>query len=269
MGRCQQNFYGASMSSQSIEPIIGTTLFANVANAPNPAHVIPAPSATFDFPKPLTEKFRPTRINEFIGLDKIKRILDAFSRRPSVSAWVFCGPPGTGKTTMAQALCVAIGGEFHHLPSGKCTASAIDELVRMCWYAPMNGGFHVCLVDEADRMTEGAQLALLSKLDSTAAPPQTIWIFTCNSCDGLEKRFLSRCRVLEFSNYGMKQELAALLATVWAAETNPTNSTNPASPTNPTNPEATSLPDFNRIAKDSTNNVRQALMRLEIELLAQ
>jgi replication-associated recombination protein RarA len=214
--------------------------------------LFPSAQAGFAYPKPLAEKYRPVQISDFIGLDKVKKILSAFSARPTVSAWTFVGPAGTGKTTMAQALCSAIGGEFHHLPSGKCDARAIDDVVRQCWYAPMNGTFHVVVVDEADRMTEGAQLALLSKLDSTAAPPQTIWIFTCNQVDGLEKRFLSRCRVLEFSSYGMRESLAELLARVWQAEST-----------------APTTPDFMRIAKDATNNVRTALMALELELLAQ
>ena len=47
-------------------------------------------------------------------------------------------------------------------------------------------------------MTPAAQLALLSKLDATAFPPNTVFIFTCNSTDGLEPRFLPRCRVIEF-----------------------------------------------------------------------
>lgn len=176
------------MSTQPLD----SSLFGNLQAFGN--------QSALEFPKPLAEKYRPAEIGDFIGLDKVKKILTAFAARPTTSAWVFVGPAGTGKTSMAQALCSAIKGEFHHIPSQKCDAKAIDEVVRMCWYVPQSGTFHVVVVDEADRMTEGAQLALLSKLDSTAAPPQTIWIFTCNQVEGLEKRFLSRCRVLEFSS---------------------------------------------------------------------
>ena len=59
-------------------------------------------------------------------------------------------------------------------PSQKCNAQAIEDTVRHCWYAPLTpGGFHVVLAHEADQMTNAAQLALLSKLDSTDPAPNT------------------------------------------------------------------------------------------------
>jgi len=67
-------------------------------------------------------------------------------------------------------------------------------------------------------MTNPAQLALLSKLDATAFPPNTIFIFTCNGTEDLEPRFLSRCRTVEFSSYGMASEITAFLDRVWHSE---------------------------------------------------
>jgi DNA polymerase III gamma/tau subunit len=206
---------------------------------------------TLPFPQSLAEKYRPHKSAEFVGLDKPKRILAKFAAQPYPSAWLFVGSSGVGKTSMAQALCAEIKGELTHIPSQKCTAQAMEEACYHCHFVPLTGGFHVVLIDEADRMTPAAQLALLSKLDATAFPPNTVFIFTCNSTDGLEPRFLSRCRVIEFSSYGMAGEIAEYLDKVWHMEGGNGNA-----------------PDLARLAKESRNNVRDALMKLEVELMA-
>jgi replication-associated recombination protein RarA len=206
----------------------------------------------FAFPQSLAEKYRPRSIDEFAGLEKPKRILRKFTANPYPSAWLFAGPSGVGKTSMALALASQIGAELHHLPSGKCNAQSIEDTVRLCHYMPMTlGGLHLVLVDEADGMTNLAQLALLSKLDATAFPPNTVFIFTCNGTAGLEPRFLSRCRTVEFSSYGMASEITVFLERVWHSEGGNGNG-----------------PDFSRVVKDSRNNVRDALMTLEVELMA-
>jgi DNA polymerase III gamma/tau subunit len=208
-----------------------------------------APS--FAFPQSLAEKYRPRTIADFVGLEKPKKILAKFAARPYPSAWLFVGPSGVGKTSMAQALCSQINGELTHIPSQKCTAQAIEDSCHHCHFVPLTGGLHVVLIDEADRMSPAAQLALLSKLDATAFPPNSVFLFTANSTDGLEPRFLSRCRVLEFSSYGMAGDIAVYLDKVWHCEGGNGNS-----------------PDLARLAKDSRNNLRDALMKLEIELMA-
>jgi DNA polymerase-3 subunit gamma/tau len=208
-------------------------------------------SATFAFPQPLAEKYRPRAICNFAGLEKPKRILSKFAANPYASAWLFVGPPGLGKTTMALALAETLGAELHHIPSQQCNVAAVEDVIRRCWYVPVSGGFHLVLVDEADRMSSAAQLHFLSKLDATAFPPQTIFVFTCNATDGLEPRFLSRTRQIEFSSYGLANEVARLLESIWKCEAN-----------------GASAPNFARIVKDSANNVRDALMFLETELLS-
>lgn len=204
------------------------------------------------FPQSLADKYRPRTIADFIGIEKPRKVMAAFCNAPRPSAWRFIGASGVGKTSLALAVATQLEAEFHHIPSQKCTAQAIDDTVRLCWYLPRKrDGFHMILVDEADRMSPAAQLSLLSKLDATDPPPQTIWIFTANTDKGLEDRFLSRTHPLEFSNYGMREALAVFLAKVWHLETG-----------------LETGPDFTRMAKDSTNNVRDALMALEVEILA-
>ena len=100
-------------------------------------------------------------------------------------------------------------------------------------------------------MSAAAQLYLHSILDSTARPPDTIFIFTGNSTTDMLDSFLSRCMRVEFSSYGNAKDAASLLERVWDAEA----------------PKDSARPNFARIVKDATGNVRASLMSLQTELL--
>ena len=201
-----------------------------------------------EFPKSLTEEFRPRTIADFVGLEKPKKVLSRLAEQPRECALLFQGSPGTGKTTMAQAFAAQLGAEFHHIGSQECKLDSLQELSRICQFVPLSGGWHVVLVDEADVMSDAAQKYLLSKLDSTASCPKTIWVFTCNSVDKLEERFLSRTLKLDFNSYGAGTEIADLLAHIWKQKAGDA----PA-------------PNLKRLA---CGNVRESLQRLEVELLA-
>ena len=204
------------------------------------------------FPQSLAEKYRPHRVAEFIGLEKPRKILSRLVAQPFASAWLFVGPSGTGKTSLALAIAAEINAELIHIPSQHCTVAELEESLRMTQYVPMAGKrFWLVLVDEADAMSDKAQLALLSKLDATGMRDNTIFVFTCNDTQRLESRFLSRCKVLEFSSYGLNGQLIELLRRVWNAEASGA-------------PE----PNFAAMTKGIGNNVREALQRLELEVLA-
>ena len=207
---------------------------------------------SLNLPAALTERYRPHSLSDFVGLEKPKKLCMKLAERPFESAWLFIGPSGTGKTTMALALAELIPAEIHHIPSQECNLENIERVRRTCQYVPMAGcKMHLILVDEADRMTDAAQVSLLSKLDSTNFPPNTIFIFTCNDSTRLEPRFLSRLRVVEFSSYGIAKDAAELLARIWQNEA----------------PDGALPPNFARIVKESNNNVRESLMKLETELM--
>lgn len=208
--------------------------------------------ASLVFPQSLADKYRPLRITEFIGLEKPRKILSKLAANPYPSAWLFVGPSGTGKTSLALALAAEINAELIHIPSQHCTVSELEESLRLTMYVPMAGKrFWLVLIDESDQMSDKAQLALLSKLDATGMRDNCIFVFTCNDTTRLEARFLSRCKVLEFSSYGLNGELIALLRKVWQAEAN-----------------GAPLPNLERLCKGIGNNVREALQRLEIEVMS-
>jgi replication-associated recombination protein RarA len=199
---------------------------------------------------PLVEKYKPLRVADFAGLDRPKAIMQSLVASPYASAWLFLGSAGVGKTTMALAVAEEIGGEVHHIPSRQCDLEAVDKVCGACHYYPWHGDWHFVLVDEADQMTTAAQLAFLSKLDTTEAPPNTIFLFTANDTAKLAERFLSRVRVVRFETEDLAAPAAKLLADIWSAEL-----------------PGADVPDLAKLVMAAKSNVRAAIMEMEMEVV--
>ena len=211
-----------------------------------------APDPCLNFTEPLSERYRPQCIADFAGLGEVKKVLAGFVQRPMNCGFLFLGPAGTGKTSMGLALASELQGFVHHVKAGDCTVEEVRRLALSCWHCvPQGFKRHVVLIDEADCMSNAAQLAILSYLDGTETIPDTVWVFTANATDRLADRFLSRNRVLNFSTYGIQSDAAVLLESVWTREAAP----------------ELAKPNFARIIKENLGNVRAALMTLETKLL--
>jgi len=120
--------------------------------------------STSELHQPFSEKYRPLRINHFIGLERAKQLLTTFAASPYASAWLFLGPSGVGKTTMGLALADEISAQLHHVPAKSCRLETVEEVCASCYYSPRQPEnwkpprFHLCLIDEADGMSNAAHL---------------------------------------------------------------------------------------------------------------
>ena len=111
----------------------------------------------------LTEKYRPRRIADFVGLEKPRKIAQRIAANPPThGGLLFLGEPGIGKTTLALAIGDEMPAELHHVASQDCTVQRLRDEVMSCHYVPREGyKRHLVLIDEADQMTPAAQLYML------------------------------------------------------------------------------------------------------------
>jgi DNA polymerase III gamma/tau subunit len=177
-------------------------------------------------------------------------MFERFAAAPYSSAWLLTGPAGTGKTTLAYAVAELIGGQLYHIASRSCDLAEVERVRDLTAAYPMfsRSPWHVIICDEADLMSKPAQNAFLSLLDSSEAPKDTVFIFTCNDVKGLEPRFLSRTRVLDFDLAPDEVEAVQFLTRVWKAETH------------------AEVPDLTALFQACDSNLRDALMKLEVKI---
>ena len=145
------------------------------------------------------EKYRPSTIQECILPSRIKQNFQDYVNKKEVPNLLLCGLAGTGKTTVARAICDEIGLDYILINGSD--ESGIDVLrTKIKLYASsmsLSGGRKVIIIDEADYMNANSlQPALRGAVEEFAK--NCSFIFTCNYPNRIIKELHSRTAVVEF-----------------------------------------------------------------------
>lgn len=170
----------------------------------------------------LYRKYRPAKFSELVGQEAIVRIVkNAISREKIAHAYLFCGPRGTGKTSMAKLLaqgvnCTNMNGDVcnacdncleqtrgNHpdiIEIDAASNNGVEEirtLISKVKYTPIMGKYKVYIIDEVHMLTQGAFNALLKTLEEP--PSHVIFILATTEIQKVIPTIVSRCQRFDFT----------------------------------------------------------------------
>lgn len=190
----------------------------------------------------LYRKYRPSTFEDVVGQEHIERTLKNALEQEKVShAYLFCGPRGTGKTTMARILakallcekaptidpdgtceeCLAIATGTHpdvyELDAASRTGveNVREEIINRVHYAPTHGSYKIYIIDEVHMLSTAAFNALLKTLEEP--PSHVVFILCTTDPQKVPDTIHSRCQRFDFHRLSV-DEITARLGAVCVQE---------------------------------------------------
>jgi DNA polymerase III delta prime subunit len=146
------------------------------------------------------EKYRPQKIDDCILSLDLKRVFTNIISKGELQNMMFTGTAGTGKTTVARALCNEL--DLDYIVINGSEESGIDTLrnkiKQFASSVSLSGGYKVVILDEADYLNpQSTQPALRGFIEEFSANCR--FILTCNFKNRVIEPLHSRCSVIEFA----------------------------------------------------------------------
>ncbi|MGA2198391.1 MAG: replication factor C small subunit [Nitrososphaerales archaeon] len=164
------------------------------------------------------EKYRPHDLEAVINQTEVKeRLRPLLEKQQQMPHLLFAGPPGTGKTTMAQIVAEKILGDLKSDYTLSLNASdergigTVRERVKVfASYSDRREGvpFRLVILDEADEMTKDAQTALRRIMEESSR--FTRFILVCNYSSNIIEPLQSRCAIFRFQRVGAEEVVGYL-----------------------------------------------------------